>query len=60
MLELQRLGGWSDLQVVRLYVNMVDDDLLKAARSNAPLDRLMKGGSGASKPRRRILRLSSQ
>jgi len=45
-------------QMVRLYVNMVDDDLLKAARTNPPVDRLMREGSGASKPRRRRLRPS--
>ena len=40
-LHLQALGGWSDLEMVQHYAQMVDDDLLQEHRAHSPVDGLL-------------------
>jgi site-specific recombinase XerD len=39
-LHLQNLGGWSSLDMVQHYAQMVDDDLLQAHKAHSPIDSL--------------------
>jgi integrase len=39
-LHLQALGGWANLEMVRHYAQMVDDDLLQAHKQALPVDHL--------------------
>lgn len=39
-LHLQALGGWSSLEMVNHYAQLVDDDLLKAHHEFSPVDNL--------------------
>jgi integrase/recombinase XerD len=39
-LHLQNLGGWSDLEMVQHYSQMVDEDLLIEHRAHSPIDNL--------------------
>jgi site-specific recombinase XerD len=41
-LYVQALGGWEDLQMVRDYAQMIDDDLLQAHKAHSPIDNLPK------------------
>jgi site-specific recombinase XerD len=41
-LHLQNMGGWTSLDMVNHYAQMVDDDLLQAHRSHSPIDNLGK------------------
>lgn len=41
-LHLQALGGWEGLEMVKLYAQLVDDDLLRAHRAFSPVDNLAK------------------
>jgi integrase/recombinase XerD len=40
VLHLQALGGWSSLDMVQHYAQMVDDDLLQAHKQHSPVDNL--------------------
>jgi integrase/recombinase XerD len=42
VLHLQALGGWSNLDMVRHYAQMVDDDLLEAHKAHSPIDNLSR------------------
>lgn len=42
VLHLQALGGWSDLEMVQHYAQMVDDDLLQAHKAHSPIDNLAR------------------
>ena len=42
VLHLQALGGWSDLEMVQHYAQMVDDDLLQAHKTHSPIDNLSR------------------
>ena len=39
-LHLQNMGGWSSLDMVNRYAQMIDDDLLDAHRLHSPIDNL--------------------
>ncbi len=39
-LHLQNLGGWSSLDMVQHYAQMVDEDLLQAHRQHSPIESL--------------------
>jgi integrase/recombinase XerD len=41
-LHLQALGGWTSLDMVNRYAQMVDDDILQAHKSYSPVDNLDK------------------
>ena len=40
VLHLQSLGGWTSLDMVYHYAQMVDDDLLQAHKAHSPIDNL--------------------
>jgi integrase/recombinase XerD len=40
VLTVQSLGGWSDLEMVQHYAQMVDDDLIREHRAHSPIDNL--------------------
>jgi integrase/recombinase XerD len=42
VLNLQALGGWADLTMVKHYAQIVDDDLLQAHKKSSPIDYLDK------------------
>jgi integrase/recombinase XerD len=39
-LHLQNLGGWTSLDMVQHYAQMVDEDLLQAHAAHSPVDNL--------------------
>jgi integrase/recombinase XerD len=39
-LHLQALGGWEGLEMVKLYAQLVDDDLLASHKAHSPIDNL--------------------
>ena len=39
-LHLQNLGGWSDLEMVQRYAQMVDEDLLQEHHAHSPIEKL--------------------
>jgi site-specific recombinase XerD len=41
-LHLQALGGWEGLEMVKLYAQLVDDDLLQSHKAHSPIDNLDK------------------
>jgi site-specific recombinase XerD len=41
-LHLQNMGGWTSLDMVNHYAQMVDDDLLQAHRSHSAIDNMNK------------------
>jgi len=41
-LHLQALGGWEGLEMVKLYAQLVDDDLLSAHKAHSPIDNLAR------------------
>jgi len=41
-LHLQNLGGWTSLDMVQHYAQMVDDDLLQAHKAHSPIDNLSR------------------
>jgi integrase/recombinase XerD len=40
VLHLQALGGWSSLEMVQHYAQMVEEDLLQAHKNHSPIDNL--------------------
>jgi hypothetical protein len=47
-LHLQPLGGWEGLEMVKLYAQLVDDDLLRSHKAHNPIDN--SHGYAKSKP----------
>jgi integrase/recombinase XerD len=41
-LHLQALGGWEGLEMVKLYAQLVDDDLLQSHKAHSPVDNLAR------------------
>jgi integrase/recombinase XerD len=41
-LHLQALGGWEGLEMVKLYAQLVDDDLLRSHKAHSPIDNLSR------------------
>jgi integrase/recombinase XerD len=41
-LHLQALGGWEGLEMVKLYAQLVEDDLLQSHKMHSPIDNLAR------------------
>jgi site-specific recombinase XerD len=41
-LHLQALGGWEGLEMVKLYAQLVEDDLLRSHKAHSPVDNLSR------------------
>jgi hypothetical protein len=40
-LHLQNLGGWSSMDMVEHYAQMVDEDLLQEHKAHSPIDKFI-------------------